>query len=277
MDRIGDITAVAFDTETTGLHFSSRLVELAGVKFRGREVLGTFETLVDPGEPIPPEATRVHGIRDSDVTGKPGAAGALQQFEAFVGDALLIAHNAPYDTGILATEYARLRRRPPDWRVLDSCTLAKSAHLRTPDYKLPTLAAYFGLPGGAHRALADSHCVHQVFLRCLEAAHLGLGAPIEAVIGWAGGLGSLTDYVEIVESLPDRFRALVEALEAGQPVTISYAGGSKGTAPRVVSPRAFYKRYGLTYMEAECDKDRIVKSFRLDRILKIQFGRGGNS
>src|SRR5206468_4273526 len=61
---LDDIPFVAFDTETTGLHASDRLVELAAVRFRGDVVEGEWSTLVDPGTAIPAEATLVHGIRN---------------------------------------------------------------------------------------------------------------------------------------------------------------------------------------------------------------------
>ena len=62
-----DVPFVAFDTETTGLHTTDRLVELAAVRFRGDVVEGEWSALVDPGLAIPPAATAVHGIRDGHV------------------------------------------------------------------------------------------------------------------------------------------------------------------------------------------------------------------
>ena len=90
-----DIPFVAFDTETTGLHASDRLVELGAVRFRGDEVEGEWSTLVDPGTAIPAEATLVHGIRNRDVAGSPLAAEALPAFLDFIEGAALVGHNAP--------------------------------------------------------------------------------------------------------------------------------------------------------------------------------------
>ena len=97
-----DIPFVAFDTETTGLHASDRLVELGAVRFRGDVVEGEWSTLVDPGTAIPTEATLVHGIRNRDVAGSPPAAEALPAFLDFIDGAALVGHNAPFDIRVLA-------------------------------------------------------------------------------------------------------------------------------------------------------------------------------
>ncbi len=269
MATLGESIFVAFDTETTGLFISSRVVELGAVKFRASEVLETFQSMVDPGEPIPDDATAVHGITDHQVAGQPLIAQVLPQFEVFAQDAVLVAHNAPYDIGILATEYARLRRAPLDSPVLDSCALARTARLGTSNHKLGTLAEYFGISRSAHRALADSLAVHQVFWRCLKRLRYTPETPVEEVFRAAGPPGRLTDYIEIIEKLPDRFRPLIEALEAGRSVAIRYSGGTKGIAPRVITPLAFYKANGVIYMEAEAADECQRKSFRLDRVLEV--------
>lgn len=269
MATLGETVFVAFDTETTGLFLSNRVVELGAVKFRGPRALEAFQSLVNPGMAIPPEAVAVHGITDAEVAGKPSIAQILPQFEAFIGDAVLVAHNALYDLGILATEYARLRRPAPRSIVLDTCSLSRIARLGTPDHKLGTVARHFGIRAAGHRALMDSRLVHQVFWRCLERLGCGPETDLEQVLRLAGPIGRLEDYVEILERLPERFRPLVEAMEAGQSVTIRYSGGTRGTAPRRVTPQAFFRANGEIYMEAEAAEDGTRKSFRLDRILEV--------
>lgn len=269
MATLGETVFVAFDTETTGLFLSSRVVELGAVKFRGLRALETFQSLVNPGVAIPPEAAAVHGITDAEVAGRPSIAEILPQFEAFIGDAVLVAHNAPYDLGILATEYARLRRPAPRSIVLDSCSLARNARLGLQDHKLGTVARHFGIRAAGHRALMDSHLVHQVFWGCLERLGCRPETELEQVLRLAGPVGRLEDYVEILERLPERFRPLVQAMQAGQPITMRYSGGTRGTGPRMVVPQAFFRANGAIYMEAEAVEDGTRKSFRLDRILEV--------
>jgi DNA polymerase-3 subunit alpha (Gram-positive type) len=103
---------LAFDTETTGLFpVMHRLVEVGAVRFRfdGQE-LATFQTLIDPQMPIPTDVQQVHGITDTMVRGQPALDHVLPRFIEFLGfpKAILSAHNAPSDLGILAMAVTRL-------------------------------------------------------------------------------------------------------------------------------------------------------------------------
>jgi DNA polymerase III epsilon subunit-like protein len=101
--RLDDVPIVAFDTETTGLRVSDRLVELAAVRFRGEEVEGEWSALVDPGVPIPAEATAVHGIRDEDV--RRPAPPRRWRLSCFIEGARW-AHNAPFDVRVRSSRCA---------------------------------------------------------------------------------------------------------------------------------------------------------------------------
>jgi DNA polymerase III epsilon subunit-like protein len=95
------VTLLAFDTDTTGLFpIMHRLVEGEAVQFRsdGRE-LGTFQTLINPEVPIPPDIKQVHGITDGMVRGQTTNEDVLPRFVDLLGapDTILLAHNAPFD------------------------------------------------------------------------------------------------------------------------------------------------------------------------------------
>ncbi|MEL6477835.1 MAG: 3'-5' exonuclease [Pseudomonadota bacterium] len=99
-----DLSFVVFDSETTGLDpVRDNVVQLGAVRIvNGRLVEGeAFETLVNPGRPIPAVATRVHGVDDATVADAPAFAEARQRFHAFAKDAVIIAHNAPFDMAFL--------------------------------------------------------------------------------------------------------------------------------------------------------------------------------
>src|SRR5664279_3363886 len=97
-----EVTFVVVDLETTGgSPQSSAITEIGAVKTRGGEVLGEFQTLVDPGGPIPPFIVALTGITDAMLIAAPRIEQVLPAFLEFLGDAVLVAHNAPFDVGFL--------------------------------------------------------------------------------------------------------------------------------------------------------------------------------
>ncbi len=166
---IDRVSMVAFDTETTGMGSPDRLLEIAGVKFRGGKIAGEFSRLVDPGRPVPPETTAIHGITTEMVRGQWSAREALQEFFAFADDSVLIAHNARFDAGVLAGEYFRSGILPPENHILDSLRLARRT-LSCSSYSLEALVRDLPLPAeDHHRALPDSRHVFRLFRRiCSE-------------------------------------------------------------------------------------------------------------
>ena len=104
---------IAFDLETTGVKPSENMiVEVGAVLFDGDRALKGFGTLVDPGIPIPPDASAVNGISDEMVRGKPRIADVLAEFAGFCGDLPVVAHNAPFDFKFLL-EDIKLHRATP--------------------------------------------------------------------------------------------------------------------------------------------------------------------
>lgn len=157
---------VVVDTETTGLSSTARLVEIGALHLRGGAVVGRFQTLVDPEEPIPRSVIRVHGITDAMVRGAPTARDAIRDWLRFVGSRPVVAHNASFDLRIFAQELTRVGLPKPGVAFWCTKRFAKAAFPAAPGYGLAALQQWLGLPSPpAHRALAD----------CLTAAAL-LGA-----------------------------------------------------------------------------------------------------
>lgn len=167
---------VSYDTETTGLGSGARVVEIAAVKWRGGVEVARFASLVNPGCPIPAEATAIHGITDAMVADAPSASVVLAEFVEFVGDALLVGHNEQFDARLVAMELGIARL--PQLGNPRACTLriakdrAKESGRPAPDNKLATLVRHFELPqdGAAHRALADALSAGRLFWRLRVAA-----------------------------------------------------------------------------------------------------------
>lgn len=102
----------AFDLETTGLERTrDRIVEIGAVKFDSMGIIARFNVLINPGIPMPPEAGRVNGITDEMLADKPSIEELMGDFIDFIEDSILIAHNAPFDTGFVNEALAILHRQ----------------------------------------------------------------------------------------------------------------------------------------------------------------------
>lgn len=104
-----DLSFVVFDSETTGLDpENDAVVQLGAVRIvNGKIVSGeVFDTMVNPGRPIPPASTKVHHIRDTMVADAPGFEDVCHQFHKFAQGAVIVAHNAPFDMAFLRRQTA---------------------------------------------------------------------------------------------------------------------------------------------------------------------------
>ena len=168
-----DITFCVVDLETTGgsAAAGSMITEVGAVKVRGGEVLGEFQTLVNPHRAIPPFIAVLTGISDSMVAQAPPIEQVLPQFLEFADGCVLVAHNAPFDVGFLK-HFATEQGRPwPRFEVLDTAVLARRVVSRdeTPNCKLSSLAQLFGastVPN--HRALSDARATVDVLHGMIE-------------------------------------------------------------------------------------------------------------
>ncbi|MDE8343951.1 MAG: exonuclease domain-containing protein, partial [Acidocella sp.] len=103
--------SVLFDTETTGLDplTGDRVIEIAAIELiNDLPTENQFHALIDPERDIPTESTRVHGITNFHVEGKPKFADIADKMLEFFGDSKLVAHNAPFDFGFIDAELARI-------------------------------------------------------------------------------------------------------------------------------------------------------------------------
>lgn len=167
-----DTTFCVVDLETTGGSPAkgSKITEVGAVKVRGGEVLGEFQTLVNPDESIPAFITVLTGITDQMVIDAPRIAEVLPSFLEFAQGCVLVAHNAPFDTGFLKHAAAQLELPWPRFEVLDTAVIARRALLRdeVPNVKLATLAARFSDVVPDHRALTDARATVDVLHTLFE-------------------------------------------------------------------------------------------------------------
>ncbi|EJY56249.1 DNA polymerase III, epsilon subunit [Alicyclobacillus hesperidum URH17-3-68] len=179
--RLSEAKFVVVDTETTGLPPEGRVVELALVEVGlDREPQIVYSALVDPGCPILPEASAVHHITDRDVAGKPRLSQIWSKVMRYIEDAILVAHNAEFDRGML-----------PETGRSWVCSKRLAQHLwpDAPRHSNQVLRYWLGIDvevGQPHRALGDAIVTAHVFQRELR-AYLEAGYPddVEALIAFA--------------------------------------------------------------------------------------------
>ncbi|MGN0064548.1 MAG: DEDD exonuclease domain-containing protein [Nocardioides sp.] len=162
-----DVTFCVVDLETTGGSAAqgSMITEIGAVKVRGGEVLGEFQTLVNPRSSIPPFIAVLTGISDAMVADAPPIESALPAFLEFAAGSVLVAHNAPFDVGFLKHFSADQGRDWPAFEVVDTVRLARRVVTRdeTPNCKLSSLARLFRSPTEPdHRALTDARATVDV-------------------------------------------------------------------------------------------------------------------
>ncbi len=174
---------VAFDFETTGLTPSKDdIIEFGAIKFTPQgEELDQFQELCNPGYAVPKEVTEVTQITTKMLKKAAPPKDVLIRWLDWLGpDAVLVAHNAPFDAEFLRASCERYSVPEPDIYVVDTLKWTRQLKLDTPDYKLGTLLEHFGLAGEGqlHRSLVDAKGVMDL---CVRIAGQNLN-PIEEIL-----------------------------------------------------------------------------------------------
>lgn len=168
--------AIIFDTETTGLLLPSkaplekqpRIIELGALAVSKDGIIGELSQLLDPQVEITAEITKITGITNEDLVGKPTFAEFLPQLaDFFRGADFLICHNAPFDTGMLRNDLKRAGCEDFPWPTETLCTAQEYTALLGKRPSLKVLYQHIiGEPlAQTHRALDDAAAVHAVLLK----------------------------------------------------------------------------------------------------------------
>ncbi|UGT45969.1 DEDD exonuclease domain-containing protein [Nocardia yamanashiensis] len=193
-----DTTFVVVDLETTGTSpDGDAITEIGAVKVRGGEVLGEFATLINPGCAIPPQIVHITGITTAMVMDAPRIEEVLPGFLEFAKGAVLVAHNARFDTGFLRAAAHRLELPWPAFQVVCTVQLARRVLPKdeAPSAKLWFLAQLLGAETRpTHRALDDARATVDV---------------LHALIARVGnqGVHSLTELLDYLPEVTRRQRA----------------------------------------------------------------------
>ncbi len=169
--RIDDVTYVVVDLETTGgVPGRSKITEIGAVRLSAGVVVDRFASLVDPRQDIPPLIQAITGIEPAMLVGKPTIDEVIESFATFVGDDVMVAHNAAFDLSFLNYELHRVTGRKFTQPWLDTLVLARRLlHQRVERFNLRALAEWAGSPvTPEHRALADAEATASVLVRLLD-------------------------------------------------------------------------------------------------------------
>ncbi len=172
---------VVLDTETTGLEPAQghRVVEVGAVELVNHIPSGkSFQRYLDPERDMPEDAERVHGLTRAFLSGHRRFAEEADALLAFIGDAKLVMHNAPFDLGFLNAELERIGKPPiPPARTLDTLALARRKYPGAPA-SLDALCKRFGVDRSArekHGALLDAALLTEVYLELIGGRQPALG------------------------------------------------------------------------------------------------------
>ena len=169
--KLSEVTFVVVDLETTGGSPTDHAItEVGAVTYRGGERLSTFQTLVDPRQPIPPYVAHLTGIDDLTVAGSPEIHHVLPSFLEFARGAIFVGHNASFDLGFLNANLLRLDYEPLEGPPICTARLARRVVWPdVPNVRLATLARYFRTRSTpVHRALADAEATAEVLNGLIE-------------------------------------------------------------------------------------------------------------
>lgn len=271
MDRnIEEVEFCIFDTETTGLDPSGgdRVVEIAAVRFRGRQRLSAFTSLINPRRPVSEAAFAVNHISPEMLEGAPGAEEVLPKFMDFLKGSCACSYNAAFDLAFLNQELKLLNSAfPADIPVVDILKMSRRLLPGLERYALWFVAERLGIKTAQeHRALSDVELSLEVFGRLkavLEAKH---------IFDFRNFLSLFSLNSALLDDLNSQKSARIqEAIDLGLKLRIKYLSASSASvSEREVLPKEIKRQNNRGYLVGHCYLRNEERSFRIDGILHIE-------
>lgn len=164
-----DDTYVVFDLETTGLNTNTdKIIEIGAVKVQQGKIIDRYSTFVNPGEHISEKISKLTGIYDDMVENYPGEDAILPEFIEFIGDSVMVAHNAGFDTAFVK-RFAKENSIVLDNTIVDTVELGKTLMPNLRNYKLDTICDELGVSlENHHRAVDDAGATAECFIKFLD-------------------------------------------------------------------------------------------------------------
>ena len=270
--KIDDIEITIFDTETTGLEPAAgdRIVEIAGIRLKGEQKLGVFQTLIDPGRPISAAAFAVNGISSQMLAGAPKPEVAIPQFLDFIRGSLICSYNAAFDLEFLNSELKMIGRSL--WEGVEVADILKMARRLMPGlerYALWFVAEKLGIKiKQEHRAFSDVELTLGVFGKLKQMMSVKGIADLKSFCGLFG-IGSPSRALE--NNNARKIAEIQEAMDLGVKLKIKYISRSNAeVSEREVIPKEIRQENNRAYLVGYCCLRKEERTFRIDGILHLE-------
>ena len=190
---------VVIDLETTGLMPSfDSIIEIGAIRCVRDVEVARFHSFVSVDFPLDPFIVAHTGITDAMLKGAPNIKRVLPRLLSFIGDSVLIAHNANFDVNFIYDDAAKLLGVNFTNDFVDTMRLAKKCDLSVEDHKLITLAGYFGISQNiAHRSVADCETTHALYVKLKEDINeTGVSLATKHYGGSISGITATSSYID---------------------------------------------------------------------------------
>lgn len=257
---------VFFDLETTGLSLQQghRVCEVALLRTHATHEVARLDSLINPERALDPQAAAVNGLHDAQLQVAPRFAELAGAIQHLMQDALLVAHNLPFDQAFLAYELDYAGQPQLTNPMLDTLTLSRRL-LRQRSHNLAALAAQFALPTPSHRALDDVLTLAALFRHfCTLMSERGIHTVADALRFERGLLPG--------EPEPEAPPLIAQALSEQRLLQIVYVSRSEGgPVARTIRPLGLSRETGGIYVRAFCYLRNDVRTFAISKIVTMQF------
>ncbi|MBU9714516.1 PolC-type DNA polymerase III [Evansella tamaricis] len=165
-------TYIVFDVETTGLSaVYNTIIELAAVKVNNGEIIDRFESFANPHEKLSPLIIELTGITDDMVKDAPEINDVIKDFHEWIGDDILVAHNASFDMGFINAAFQKIGLEKASNPVIDTLELGRFLYPTFKNYRLNTLCKKFNIELVAHhRAIYDAEATGHLLWKMVKDA-----------------------------------------------------------------------------------------------------------
>ncbi len=167
---LDELTYVVFDTETTGLSsVYNHIIEIGAVKIKSGKIIERYSTFVNPDQTLSFKITELTGISNEMIKDAPKIDQILPEFKDFIGEAIIVAHNAKFDMGFINIGLKKIGMEEINNPIIDTVELARLLYPGLKNYKLNTLTEKFNIPLlQHHRAVNDAEATALLFIKMLS-------------------------------------------------------------------------------------------------------------